>query len=126
MRRARQRGGTLVEGTLALMVFALLVAGITELSVTGLAGNCVTFAAVRAARYASVRGSGSGHAATAADIQSIAQQDATPLSTGALTVTVIWTPDNASGSKVKVKVAYSFRPNLLPISATALTLSSTS
>jgi hypothetical protein len=59
-------------------------------------------------------------------VQSIAQLYATPLSTATLGVTVTWTPDNSPGSRVKVKVAYTFKPSVLPVSATALTLQSTS
>jgi hypothetical protein len=108
-----------------MMVFAVLVAGIMELSVIGLAGNCVTFAARRAARFASIRGSASGHAASASDIQSTAQLYATPLAPASLAVTVSWAPDNSTGSTVQVKVAYSFRPSILPVSATFLTVQST-
>jgi len=126
MRRRRSQGSTMVEGALALTSFALLVAGIMELGFIGLTANTVTFAAQRAARYAAVRGSTSGHAASRDDVKSIAQQYAAPLSSGGLTVTVTWTPDNSPGSTVKVKVDYSFKPSLLPISPTALTLSSTS
>jgi len=119
------RGSTLVESALALTSWSILMAGIMELGFTGLISNSVSFAAQRAARYASVRGRTSGHAASTADIQSIANQAAAPISAGMLTVTVTWTPDNNPGSTVQVKVACSVKPALLPLSATPLTLRST-
>jgi Flp pilus assembly protein TadG len=102
------------------MLFAILIAGIMELGFTGLVSNSVAFAAQRAARYAAVRGSGSGHAATASDIQSTALSYAAPLNSNALTVTVTWTPNNNPGSTVQVKVVYNYTPRLLPLSSTAL------
>jgi Flp pilus assembly protein TadG len=122
----RRRGSTMVESALALTTFALLTGGIMELGFAGLAANSVTFAAQRAARYASLRGSSSGHAATVSDIQAVAQQYAAPLSSGMLTVTVTWSPDNKPGSAVTVQVACTFRPSMLPVSASALRLQSSS
>ncbi|MEO8594341.1 MAG: TadE/TadG family type IV pilus assembly protein [Candidatus Solibacter sp.] len=119
-----RRGATLVESALALMVFGVLMAGVMELGFTGFIDSSVTFAAQRAARYAAVRGSGSGHPATVADIRAIAQSYAAPLSTAYLTVTTTWTPNNNPGSTVLVTVSYAIRPALLPISAGVLTLQS--
>ena len=124
-RRQRQRGATLVEGALALMVFAVLVAGILQLGLAGAISNTVSFAAQRAARYASVRGSASGHAATATDVQSMARQYAAPFNGTGLSVTVTWTPNNSPGSTVTVNVACSLTPSLLPITKTALNLKAT-
>jgi Flp pilus assembly protein TadG len=115
----------MIEGALVFLVFGVLIAGIMELGLVGFAGNAVTFAAHRAARYASVRGATSGHPASVPDIQATATQYAAPLDPSNLTVTVTWLPDNAPGSSVEVTVAYAFRPAVLPLSATALNLKST-
>ncbi|HYW47765.1 MAG TPA: TadE family protein [Bryobacteraceae bacterium] len=123
-RSAARRGSTLIESALTLASFAILMAGIMELGFTGLVSNSISFAAQRAARYASVRGSASGHPAAVSDIQATAQQYASPLNPIDLTVTVTWTPNNNPGSLVEVDVSYSFTPTLLPLSATALTLKS--
>lgn len=120
-----RRGATMVESALALLVFGVLVAGIMELGLVGFAANSVSFSAQRAARYAAMRGSGSGHAATVADIQATAQGYAAPLNSSSLLVAVTWTPDNHPGSTVEVKVSYAIRPALLPGSAGALTVEST-
>ncbi len=114
-----------MESALALLPLGLMMAGVMELGLVGFASSSVSFAAQRAARYASVRGSGSGHPASEADIRNIALTHAAPLSAAAITVTVTWTPDNSPGSTVQVIVAYSFRPALLPVSANVLTLQST-
>jgi Flp pilus assembly protein TadG len=115
----------MVESALALLVFIVLVAGIMQLGLVGAISNSVSFAAEQAARWASTRGSSSGHAATASDIRSIAQQYATPFNTTSLSVTVTWSPDNKPGSSVTVKVAYALGPSFLPVSRTGLNLQAT-
>jgi Flp pilus assembly protein TadG len=115
----------MVESALVMLVYAVLMAGIMELGVVGFAVNAVSFAAHRAARYASVRGSTSGSPATAAQIGASAAGYAAPLSSSALTVAVTWTPNNKPGSTVQVKVSYSFAPTFLPVDAGALTLQTT-
>jgi Flp pilus assembly protein TadG len=110
---------------MVLLSFAVLVGGMMEVGFAGMITNTVSFAAQRAARYASVRGSASGHAATAADIQAVARQYATPLGASGLTVNVTWTPNNAPGGTVQVAVSYAIRPVFLPLSAGALTLTGT-
>jgi Flp pilus assembly protein TadG len=121
----RTRGVAMIEGALVFMVFAILIAGITELGVLGFAANAVTFSAHRASRFASLRGSTSGHPANAADIQSVANDYALPLNVSNLAVTVTWLPDNKPGSSVEVTVAYTFQPAVLPLSIRPLSLRST-
>ena len=121
----KRRGSTLVESALALASFAILLAGIMEVCLALFVANFVTFAAQRAARYASVRGSASGHAASLADVQGVAQQNAAPLSAGSVTINVTWTPDNKPGSTVQVQVSFAFKPSILPLDGNALTLQST-
>jgi Flp pilus assembly protein TadG len=117
----------MVEGALALMVFGILVAGIMELGLVGFASNSISFAAQRAARYAAVRGSASGHAATVADVEAAARSYAAPLKSDSVAVAVTWTPPNNNnpGSKVQVRVEYAFRPSLLPLARGMLRLQST-
>ncbi len=121
----KRRGSTLVESAFALTSFAVLLAGIMEVAFTGFVANSVTFAAQRAARYASVRGSASGHPAATADVQSVGQACATPLTAGWVKVNVTWIPDNNPGSTVQVQVVYSFKPSIMPIDRGILTLQST-
>jgi Flp pilus assembly protein TadG len=119
-----RRGSAMVEGALVFLVFAVLMAGVLELGVVGFAANSVSFAAHRAARFASLRGSTSGRAATVDDIRASARTAAAPLNTANLTVNVSWTPSNSPGGSVQVTVAYALRPALLPLSLTPLTLQS--
>jgi len=102
------------------------MAGIMELGLTGLISNSVSFAAQRAARYASVRGATSGHPASTSDIQSVANEYAAPIASSLLTVTVTWTPNNSPRRTVAVKVSCSVKPALLPLTPAPLTLQSTS
>jgi Flp pilus assembly protein TadG len=123
-RSTSRRGSTLVESALAMVVFAVLVAGIMEIALALFISNSIAFAAQRAARFASVRGSGSGHPASVADIQANARSYASPLATGDLAVTVTWTPDNTPGSTVLVKVSYNINSLMLPTTDGVLTLES--
>jgi len=123
--RNARRGSTLIESTLALWTFAILIAGILELGFAGMVANTMEFAVERAARYASVRGSSSGHPAQQADIQSIAQQYATPLIAPNLPVTVNWLPNNNPGNTVEVQATYSIVPSILPITSGKMTFQAT-
>jgi Flp pilus assembly protein TadG len=121
----RRRGSTLVESALALLSFAVLMAGIMEAGFLMFAANAVTFAAQRTARYASVCGSSSGRPMVTQDVQTMAQNNAAPL-TG-VTANVTWSdPGHVPGSTIKVQVVYSIKPEILPIDGSILTLQSTS
>ena len=124
-RRASQRGSSVVESTVVATVFLLLLVSITEFARLGFAYNSVSFAAIRAARYAAVRGSASGHTASASDVQATAQSYIDALDTTQLTVTTTWTPDKNPGSTVQVKVSYGFKPLLLPISSSLVNVETT-
>lgn len=119
----KRRGSSLVESALALMAFAILLAGIMETALVLFAANSVTFAAQRAVRYASFHGT--ANAATLSDVQSVGQAMAAPLSSDSVTVNVTWTPDHKPGSTVQVQVLYAFKPAILPLDGGVLTLQST-
>ena len=118
-RRRSSRGAAMVESAMVLLVLAVLLAGIMEIGFATLISNSVSFAAQRAARYASVRGTGSGRPAQASEIQAIAQSYAAPLNPSGLTVGVTWTPNNNPGSTVLVTVSYGIR--MLPVSSGTIT-----
>lgn len=122
---ARRRGSTLVESSVVAATFLLLLAGIMECGRLGFAYNAVSFAAQRAARYAAVRGSGSGHPASAADVEAAAKGYTAALDNSKVTVTTTWVPDNHPGSTVQVKVAYRFVTALVPLSAGTMALQTT-
>jgi Flp pilus assembly protein TadG len=122
----RRRGSTLVESALAATVFLLLLVAIMECGRLGFAYSSVSFAAHRAARFASLRGSTSGHPASAADVRAQVVSLVAALDTAALTVNTTWTPDNQPGSTVAVTVRYGFQPLLIPLSANLITVATTS
>src|SRR5579862_8022700 len=97
-----RRGSTLVESTLVLTTFLLFLIAIADFGRLGFAYNSITFATHRAARWAALRGSTSGHAAALSDVQAGVQANLVALDTAALTIGVTWTPDNKPGSIVKV------------------------
>ncbi len=116
----------MVEPALVTSLFLILVMGIADFGRMGFAFNSLSFAAHRAARWASARGSASGHAAAAADVQADALANATALDNTQLSVAVTWSPNNNPGSTVQVQMTYNFKTLLIPISSKALTLKSTS
>jgi len=118
-RRGARRGSTLVESAVVASVFLMLLAGIMEFGRLGFAYNCVSFAAQRAARFASVRGTSSGHAAAAADIETAAKGYAA-LNAAQMTVATTWQPNNQPGSTVQVKVTYTFTSVLVPVGTLTL------
>ena len=116
----RRRGSTLVESGVVASVFLLLLAGIMEFGRLGFAYNSVSFAAQRAARFAAVRGSESGHAAAAADVAAAAKDYAGALDGNQIAVDTTWQPDNHPGSTVQVKVSYVFASVLVPVGTMTL------
>ena len=121
----KQRGSTLLESALVFTTFTIVMVGVMDFGRLGYTYNSVAYAAHQAARYAATNGSASGHAASVATIQSNAESNLVGLSATGLTVSVTWTPNNNPGSQVQVAVSYRFQPLLVPISSTALTLTST-
>jgi Flp pilus assembly protein TadG len=109
-----------VESSVVAAVFLLLLTGTMEVGRLGFAYNEVSFAAQSAARYASVSGSSSGHVATAAEIQSVAETYTGALDNTKVTVTTTWSPNNNPGSTVQVKVSYNFATVLVPLSSAGL------
>ena len=115
----------MVEGALVMTTYIYLMVGIMDFGRMGFAWNSITYAAHQAARFAATNGSASGHPASAAAIQANADSNIAGLSANSLNVSVTWTPNNNPGSQVQVLVSYSFKPLLIPISSSTLTLKST-
>ena len=124
-RNGKTRGSAMIESAMVATVFLLLLVAIMEGGRLGLAYNSISFAAHRAARFAAVRGSASGHPASAADVQAEALGLVVALDPSNLTVTTTWTPDNHPGSTVQVTVAYRFRTLLVPLGSGLGPLSTT-
>lgn len=121
----RRRGSTMVEGALVMTTFIIVLVGAMDFGRLGFTYNSVTYAAHQAARFAATNGSASGHEASVATIQAKAESNLIGLSAAALTVGVTWNPNNNPGSQVQVVVSYNFKPLVVAISSSTLTLKST-
>ena len=119
------QGQVLVLTALLLTVF-IGFAGLAEMGRAVFDYNIVSSLAREGVRWASVRGSASGHAATDVNISDYVKSKASGMN---LTVTVTWTPanDNSPGKTVNVQVLYNFR-SIAPVllSLGTIPLSSTS
>ena len=103
-----QTGSAIVEFTLVALMFFMLSLGLAEFGRAIFDYSIVSSLAREGVRYAAVRGSASGHAATAGNISAYVQSKASGMN---VTVTVTWTPanNNNPGSTVNVQVQYTFR-----------------
>lgn len=108
--RKNDRGATLLEFGLVMVVFFMFVFGIMDFGRGLYAYHFVSNAACEATRYAIVRGSTSTDPATAADIESYVRQ-ITPagINPDGLTVSTTWSPNDAPGGSVRVQVSDNFR-----------------
>jgi Flp pilus assembly protein TadG len=126
--REKQKGGVVAEVGLALPLLLFMMLGLVDVG-RGLAAKAALGGAVRAAtRYASVRSSTSGDAATVTKIQNYLRAHVEGLDTNQIEVTAAWTPTNTRGSRVLVNVSYPFTPIMpfIPVSSIQLTSSSQS
>ena len=103
-----QAGSAIVEFTLVALMFFMLSLGLAEMGRAVFDYSIVSSLAREGVRWASVRGSASGHAATDVNISNYVKSKASGMN---LTVTVTWTPanDNSPGKTVNVQVLYNFR-----------------
>lgn len=131
-RRQRQSGAAMAEFAVIASVVIMVLVGIMEFGLGLFAYNFTASAANRASRYAIVRGAActswaAACPASADDITNYVRSLAPPgIDPGALTVTTVWTPDNAPGSEVSVTVQYNFPLDIPFIPAAAIPLSSES
>ena len=122
-RRSDQRGNTLVEFTVASIVFFTIVFGLLDLALVVYDYDRVAFAAQEGARWAAVRGKSSTSPATADDVKTYVTTRAIGL---APTVTTTWSPtDKSVGSVVTVQVSQPFTSHLPFVALTSMTLHST-
>ena len=84
----------------------------------------ISQAAKETVRFASVRGSASGTAATEAQLEAMAVQLA-DLADASTSAAVSWTPDNSPGSLVTVDMQTTFAPAVLMFGPSSYTFTST-
>jgi Flp pilus assembly protein TadG len=134
MNRARtERGQSLVEFSLAAMIFMVVILGVVEVGRAVWSYNTLANATREGSRYAMVHGASasahSGPAGNDAKVQAAVTKYASTLEPSDLTITSAW-PDgsNAVGSHVKVTATYRFDTlfsKLLGISPITMTSTST-
>lgn len=132
MKRHAERGASMVETAIALLVFLTLVFGIIDFGRAMYTYDAVSNAARLGTRYAIVRGSQcqvAGCPATAGSIQTFVRAQAPLIDQSQMTVTTSWPGTgncNAPGCPVVVTVTYPFQfaSGLLPHAT--LSMSSTS
>lgn len=109
-RAAKQRGAYLVEYSLVILVFLVVLFGIMEFGRIVTAYNVLSGATREGTRYAIVHGSRSGVPATASDVQGIVRRWCIGLDASAVTVTTEWPSGNFSGAPVTVTTRYDITP----------------
>lgn len=107
--RKNDKGASLIEFGLVVLVFYTFVFGIMDLGRALYTYHFVNHAAREATRYAIVHGSVSGDPATAADIaQYVRNIIPEGIDPKAVTVSTTWSPNNAPGSTVRIQVQDDF------------------
>lgn len=117
-------GAKVVEMALVSTLLFTITFGTVEFGRMVLDYHVVSTAAEEGVRYAVVRGSSSGRAASAGEIATYVAGRSTGLLSPA-NVIVTWPTNNAPGSVVQVRVEYSFSPIVTLLPDTGVTLTST-
>jgi Flp pilus assembly protein TadG len=123
-RRERQRGAALVEGALTFTTFLMLLFGTMDFGRPIWALNMLSSAVWEGPRYAIVRGSTSGRAATQNSIASVVQASALACRPRRSPQRDL-DPGNAPGNAVTVRAQYTFTP-IIPLMTYSISLQSTS
>ena len=119
-----RRGGVAVEFALIIPIAILLTFGAIEVARAVSVQASINQAAKETVRFASVRGSASGAAATEAQLEAMAVQLA-ELADASTSAAVSWNPDNGPGSLVTVDMQTTFSPITLPFGPSSYTFTST-
>jgi Flp pilus assembly protein TadG len=118
------RGGVAIEFAFIIPIAILLTIGAVEVARAVSVQASISQAAKETVRFASVRGSASGAAATESQLEAMAVQLA-DLTDAGTTAAVTWDPDNSPGSVVTVDMQTTFSPVALPIGPSSYTFTST-
>jgi Flp pilus assembly protein TadG len=119
-----RRGGAVIEFALIIPIAILLTFSAVELARGVSVQASISQAAKETVRFASVRGSASGAAATEAQLETMAVELA-ELADPSTSAAVSWTPDNRPGSTVTVNMQTTFTPVALPFGPSSYTFTST-
>ena len=119
-----RRGGVAIEFAFIIPIAILLTIGAIEVARAVSVQASISQAAKETVRFASVRGSASGAAATEAELETMAVQLA-DLADGSTLAAVAWDPDNSPGSAVTVDMQTTFSPVVLLFGPSSYTFTST-
>jgi len=119
-----RRGGIAVEFAFIIPIAILLTIGAIEVARAVSVQASISQAVKETVRFASVRGSASGAAATEAQLESMAVQLA-DLAAAGTSAAVSWNPDNSPGSVVTVDMQTTFAPVALLFGPSSYTFTST-
>lgn len=117
-------GGAAIEFAFIIPIAILLTVGAVEVAHAVSVQASISQAAKETVRFASVRGSASGAAATKAELETMAV-DLADLTNGTTSAAVTWDPDNSPGSVVTVDMQTTFSPVALPFGPSSYTFTST-
>ena len=126
--RPAERGETLVEFTVASVVFLMTIFGMIQFGLAVWRYNSLSYLAQEGARWAAVRGSNTSCSCTVAtsdDVQTYVRARAVGIASAALTVTTTWPEGHDAGDTVQVIVQSSFTPRSGFIPTPTLSLAST-
>jgi Flp pilus assembly protein TadG len=122
-KRTGERGASTIEFAFASLLFFLVTFGTIEFGWAVYNYNALAMAVRDGARWASVRGTTSGHPATDADIQNrVVSESLIPLSTSNVTVSPA-ASSRKPGASVTVAIAWTYAglvPNLMPFTTIAM------
>jgi Flp pilus assembly protein TadG len=119
-----RRGGVAVEFAFVIPIAILLTFGAVEVARAISVQASINQAVQETARFASVRGSASGAAASEAELETMAVQLA-DLTNGTTSANVTWDPDNNPGGVVTVNMQTTFTPVALLFGPSSYTFTST-
>jgi Flp pilus assembly protein TadG len=119
-----RRGGVAIEFAFIIPIAILLTIGAVEVARAVSVQASINQAVKETVRFASVRGSASGAAATEAQLEAMAVQLAN-LTNGATMANASWAPDNSPGGVVTVDMQTTFSPVALPFGPSSYTFTST-
>ena len=119
-----RRGGVAIEFAFIIPIAILLTIGAVEVARAVSVQASINQAAKETVRFASVRGTASGAAATEAQLEAMAVQLAN-LADASTSAAVTWSPDNSPGSVVTMDMQTTFSPVALPFGPSSYTFTST-
>jgi Flp pilus assembly protein TadG len=119
-----RRGGVAIEFAFVIPLAILLTIGAVEVARAVSVQASISQASKETVRFASVRGSASGAAATEAQLETMAVQLA-DLADASTSAAVTWSPDNNPGGVITVDMQTTFSPVALPFGPSSYTFNAT-